>query len=321
MKSYIQRFRLLVGVDAVLVLLILVAVFTSPGAGSDRASRRDLLERAGDVATISIDGAAPDGSSTIKLRRNGASWEFVDGSRTLPVDATRVDAFLKEVDGVTNLYKVAADKTSWKQLGLDGPEARTVRLENAGGVVLASFVTGSYTKTGGSVYLAIPGSDDAYTADAGMVSYVRGKRPSWLDLAAWTNKPDVQDVQTVRLEGTVTDADGVATEITYTVQRSGNVWKAGDLELDSARVESMIRSLLAVKGDEYAPAGEAAGAQVMSAELLLGNGRSLSLSVEAKNEAGKHPATSSQRQYRMYLPAWTLTEAFKPLESLRPSAR
>lgn len=314
MNGFQRKFRLLVGLDAALVLLIALGIAFSPTAASARSTRRSLVTGIDAVATIHIDG-----SESITLARSGSDWLLRSADGDLPADAPRVQAFLKAVDAVKSMEPVAHDSSSWQSLGLDGASSRHVRLLDAKGGTMADFIVGRYATSPNAVYLALTGSTDAFSVASGMASYVQGTHASWLDLKAWTTPPAVEAVQEVEVHGKVKTADGTMVNESYTIARSGNAWKSGATVLDPSRVEAMIRAIAAIRGEDYVPQSAPKAEAATSIIMRLGNGRTLELDIEPGMDDGRHQATSSQRSRRLYLPAWTLTEALRPLSELVPA--
>lgn len=315
MTDYRTKLRVLIAADAFLVVLVVLGLLFSPGSSDARAASFDLLESAESIAEIGIEG-----TEAVQLFRSGSGWTMKAPDGTLPADGARVESFLRAVDSVTRLEPVAKDKASWPSLGLEGQSVRKVTLSDSKGVLKRGFLLGDYAPSPGSVYFALADGPEAYSVASGMASYILGKRSSWLDLRAWTAPPAAEAVQQLTVNGVFEGTGGSVQKLAYTATRSGSGWVSDGMALDTARVDALIRSLSALKGDDYAAAAEPAGPSVIGVELKLGNGRSLNLAIEARREDGRYPAASSQRDRRMYLPAWSLTEILKPLDQLRPAA-
>lgn len=315
MRIFDTKVRIIAAVDAALLLLVVLGLALSPARSGARSKRADLLKGVDAVAAIRLGGG-----EALELVRDGVAWGLVDGGERLPVDASRVDAFLKAVDAVDSLEPVARDRSAWKGLGLEGDEARSVSLLDAEGKVLSSFTLGSYAQVGGQAYLAVGEGSAAYRAPGGMASYVRGSRSSWLDLRAFPQAPKVEEIQEFVVKGSVADADGKARAYDYTLRRSAQSWESSDgRRLDAAKVESAVRALSALRGTDYAAPG-APEPRALVAELRLGNGRSLSLSLGERGPDGRFAAASSQRGRQLYLSAWSIGEAVKSLDELAPAA-
>lgn len=314
MNGFQKRFRWLVGLDAALVVLILLGIVFSPTVAKARSTRRTLLSGTDAVASIHIDGV-----QSIQLVKSGTDWLLRGSDGDLPADAPRVQAFLKAVAAVRSMEPVAKDASSWQSLGLQGDASRHVRLLDAKGAALGDFIVGRYATSPNAVYVALAGSTEAFSASSGMGSYVQGARASWLDLKAWPTPPAVEAVQEVEIRGKVKASDGRFVSESYTVTRSGTGWKSGSTMLDAPRVEAMIRAIAAIRGEDYMPQSAPKAKAATSVIMRLGNGRTLQLDIEPGMADGRHPATSSQRPQRLLLPAWTLTEALKPLSELVPA--
>ena len=312
MIDYTKRVRLVAAADAALALLVSLGLILSPTSSGSKESRRDLLDDASAVTSIRISGGEP-----VELVKTGTGWEAVDGDAWLPVDSSRVAAFLKAVDSIERAELVAEDASSQPALGL-GAGARKVTLLGEGGKELCAFALGSYASSPGTVYISIGDGPESYAVASGMASYALGRRSSWLDLRAWSSPPTPDDVEEVLLRGSLDGAGGTAVSLDYTIARSGKGWMSGGEALDAMKVDAMIRAIAALRGDDYADADEPAGNAVVELELRLGNGRTLNLAVEPARADGRYPARSSQRERGMYLPAWSLTEALKPIGELRP---
>ncbi len=312
MIDYRKRIRAAATVDAALALLVALGLTLSPGSSASKADRRDLLGDASAVASIRISGDDP-----VELVKAGEGWEAVDGEGRLPADAARVAAFIRAVDSIEKAEPVAKDPSSRPALGL-GDGAREVTMLDGGGKALCAFTLGSYASSPGTVYISIGAGPESYAVASGMASYVLGRRSSWLDLRAWSSPPAPDAVEELVVRGSMAGADGAAGSLDYAITRSGKGWTSGGEALDAMKVDAMIRAIAALRGDDYAGASEPAGDAAVELELRLGNGRTLSLAVEAARADGRYPARSSQRDRGMYLPAWSLTEALKPLAELRP---
>ncbi len=315
MTSYQARLRILIGVDAFLAIAIVLGLLFSPGSSDARATSFDLLESAESVAIIDIEGP-----EAVQLVRSGSGWAMNAPDGTLPADSARIESFLNAVDSVSHREPVARDKASWTSLGLEGQSVRRVTLSNSSGKLQRAFLLGNYAPSPGSVYIALADSPEAYSVAAGMASYILGKRSSWLDLRAWTAPPAAESVQQIIVDGVYEGPDGSLQNLAYTATRSGSGWVSDGIALDGSRVDALVRALAALRGDDYASAAEPAGQAAVTIELKLGNGRSLNLVVEARQDDGRYPAVSSQRERRMYLPAWSLAEILKPLDQLKAAA-
>jgi len=288
MMGYRDKVRVSVGVDVALALLIALGLVFSPRSADSRSNRRDLLADAASVRTIAIRG-----TEDVEMSRTDDGWAMLSPDGALPADGSRVEAFLKAVDSVASMERVASDASSLAELGLGSGRGRRVTLSGDKGASLCDFTLGDYAASPGVVYIAPYGGTAAYSVSAAMASYVLGKRASWLDLKAWTAPPSVKDVQELYIRGRIAGDDGADRIFDYTASRKGAGWVSGDAELD------------------------AVGATAVAVEIRLSDGRSLRLDVEDRREDGRYAVASSQRDRRFYLPAWALNEALRTIDELK----
>lgn len=311
MNEYAFRKKALIAINSVLAAMIALGILFSPSSESNRAARRDVLSSAEKAASIRILG-----SEAVSLKRSGAGWVLEDDGGVLPAESSRIEAFLQALDDIESLERVSVDSGSRASLGLDEATARVVEILDSRGLMLSHFLVGNYAQAPGEVYIAFPDEDEAYSVDSGIASYILGKRSSWLNLRVWSTAVSVDDIQSLEVAGVLDDGTGDTREISYSVVRSGREWKSGETVMDASAVEASLRAIAALRGDDYAPSAEPAGEPSLVVTLELASGEALRLDIEAKRADGKYPITSSQRSRRLYLPAWALTEAVKPLEAL-----
>ena len=315
MNGYTRRLYRIVAIDTALALLIAVSLIASNISSSDRSMRYVLLDKPESVSSIRIDGIA-----TVELKRTQDGWSMAKDGAYLPADGVRVESFLKAVASVTHLEPVARDKSSWSKLGLEGDSARTLTLSDDKGMVLSEFTIGDYSQSPGLLYMAPAGSNAAYAVASGMASYALGKPASWLNLTVWSNAPSVDAVQELVCSGNLPGEDGSIRNLSYTLTRAGSGWSSNGVALDPAKVEAALRSLIALRGEDYASSDDSQGQAFLKMEMRLGNGRTLSLSLEGRRDDGRYPVLSSQRERRLYLQAWAVQESFKTLEELLPQS-
>jgi hypothetical protein len=305
-----RKIRVLLFINLGLTLLMATGFLLSPSSASKRSSKFDLLTKADAVVSIRISG-----EESIELKRSGEAWMLQGEDGSIPADSMRIKAFVEAVDAVNDRELVARNKDAWDELGLDGPKARRVQLIDATGAIICGFTLGNYAKAPGAVYLSLPDGPQAYTVPSGMASYINGDRNSWMDLRVWSEAPAVEQVQELIVQGEMELKGGRVAS--YRATRSKGAWESGDVSLDAQKVEAVLRAITRLRGNDYAPAHEAAGKTAASVELVLGNGSSLWLAIESAKDDGRYPVLSSQRGQKLFLPAWALEEALKPLAALR----
>jgi hypothetical protein len=310
MMVFSKKIRILFVLDFALIVLIVLGLVLSPASNAKRSSAFDLLKDVESVASIRITG-----KDSVDLTRSGDVWTLGGDDGALPADSGRVKLFLEALDAVDSREFVARNKEAWPKFGLEGEHANRVQLGDKDGANLKTFILGSYAQAPGMVYVSEPDSPAAYAVSSGMASYVLGGRNSWLDLRMWSSPPAVEQVQEFTLQGQITLKGNVVSS--YRAIRSKGSWESGGNTLDANKVESVLRALINIRGSDYAPVDESLGTQLIGVELVLGNGTSLRFSIGVPKPDGKYPALSSQRDRIVYLPAWTIEEAVKPVSALR----
>lgn len=317
MMEYKAKVRALLIVNALLAAAILGGI----AYDGVRASGRRLARRIVDDPS-KVDAIALSSGEGLVLKRSGGAWIAVRGGDSLPALSARVDAFLALLADDSRMDVVAGSLESRTELGLGPGDARAVRLMGADGSTLAELLVGAYAPSGGSAYLAFAGSEAALLAPGAIAAYAGASAVSWLDLAAFSPGIDARTVESLRVEVSLPDA-GLPARPGYAIVRSGQGWaeSPGGRELDPARVESMIRSLLALQASDYAPGKEASGDTACTVRMALSNGAETWLRLEKAAEDGSYPASTSSGRGRMYLPAWAVKEAVKDLAALMPAGK
>jgi hypothetical protein len=257
----------------------------SPERSAARSESAGLASgKAADAASIEL---TIPGSAPIELSKSGGSWALAEGSAKLPVQASRVDSLLDALYKPGRLRVAARSKAAWADFQLDEAKAKRIVIKDAAGKALADVAVGANGPTGSEVYLRRAGSDLSYAADAAVAAYAGYGRSAWLDLKV-LGAAAVADVQSVSLRSSIAlDGKGKpALSLDWSARRDGQAWKLGSAEADSQAVESMIRSTLAIQGEDIASAPPAEAFSPVSArvELSLSSGVSKVLEVGAPAE-------------------------------------
>ncbi|HAE21549.1 MAG TPA: hypothetical protein DCG47_04385, partial [Spirochaetaceae bacterium] len=148
--------------------------------------------------------------------------------------------------------------------------------------------------------------------------YIKAGMNSWLDLRVFPSAISTQDIQQIRIRGSLDLDEGSLRSLDYALRRSGTGWHVDGQALDPLRVDAMARSLSSMRAAQYADISDsldAAGERIW-AELALGNGDILRLALGTRTADGRYRASSSARERGFYLPGWAVEEAFKPLSAL-----
>jgi hypothetical protein len=260
----------------------------SPERSAARSESSALASgKTADVASIELTspGAAP-----IALSKSGGSWVLVEGSAKLPVQSSRVDNLLDALYKPSRLRAAARSKSAWSDFQLDEAKAKRIVAKDAAGKTLADVSVGGYGPTGSEVYLRRGGSELSYAADAAISAYAGYSRSAWLDLKV-LGSAAAADVQSVSVRSSIAlDGKGKsALSLDWSARREGQLWKLGSAEADAQAIESLIRSALAVQGEDIASSPPAGAFSPVAArvELSLSSGVSKVLEIGAPAEGSR----------------------------------
>jgi hypothetical protein len=261
---------LAVSLAALLAIWALGIVF-SPERVEARSEMGGLLTNKTDAAA-SIDLG---GTETVSLVKQNDSWFLADASKRFPAQSKRIEDFLKALADVKRLRPLAHSKTAWAGLGLDEGKAKSILVKNAAGFDMADLRVGNYGPTGSEIYIRKTGSDESYAVNASFAAYLGYGRKGWLDLRIMPVLP-ASDVQSIGVNASL-PLDGPrmpALKIDYRLTRSGQGWSGlvGGVEASSA--EAMLRSIIAIEGEDYIASPPTDAFEPVSArvELYLGAG-------------------------------------------------
>jgi hypothetical protein len=311
-----------IALGAAFAALILVwaagLVFSPERVAARSESTRLIAGKSSDITSISI---LVPGSAALELSKSGTAWSLVDGSARLPVQAQRVSSFLDELSSSARLRVVARSKDSWSGFQLDDAQARRITAKDGGGRVLADIYVGGYGPTGSEVYLRRAASDLAYSSDTGLASYVGYGRSGWLDLRVLGGlKEDEVQGFSVKSSIVLDGAGKPELALDYSLRREGRGWKAGAAQVDAEAVATLLRSIIALQGEDYvaAPPADAFGKVGARIELELGSGSSKALEVGGSAGDNRFYGRVTGGSLVFTLSSYSLKGSLKSLTELAP---
>jgi hypothetical protein len=315
---YEKKVTWLLGALAALLVIWAAGLVFSPERMAARSESAQLIAgKPSDVAAVSLTGGSLP--APIQLIKSGAGWTMTDGSAQLPVQSSRVTAFVNALASVTRLRQVARSKDSWAGFQLDDAKAKRATLKDASGKVLADIYVGNYGPTGGEVYLRHLGSDNSYTVDASIASYFSYGRPSWLDLAVLGGIKET-DVQSLSVKAAI-ELEGKgkpALALDYGLTRDGKLWKAGAAQVDADSVDSYLRAILGLQGEDYIASPPADAFARIDAKLTieLGSGASKVLQIGASAGNDRFYGRIGDQGLAFTISTYSLKAALKSLADL-----
>jgi hypothetical protein len=266
----------------ILLVIWVLGVIFSPERGLARSESVKLVSgKIADAAAIELTN--PD-AEAIKLEKSGDSWSLVDGTARLPVQGSRVKNLLDSIAEPGRLRVVGRSKAAWTDFKLEDDKAKRVLVTSKDGAAIADVYIGAYSSAASGVYVRRAGSELSYVADSSLASYIGYGRSSWLDLKV-LGSLTAADVQSVSMRAKIAldGAGKTPLSFEYSARRDGQSWKIGASEADAQAVESMIRSIVSVQGEDIAasPPSDAFSAVSAHIEIALSSGVSKVIEVGA----------------------------------------
>jgi hypothetical protein len=309
-----RTIQILIAINILFLVLVLTGMLFSPQRAHDRSTTIRVLT----VSPENVTRLVIDGTELLDFQKQADTWTLSVDGRALPVDQARMAAFLAVLSAIERMETVAKDRSAWESLGLSDTAAAIVEWFDNAGRSLGSLRVGKPDSIGRVSYLVVGGSDRVYAGPVAVSSYTQASRRSWLDLRIWAASRDPAEIQHIAVQGQLELADGVIQEMDYRLSRSGSTWTADGLvdRLDGQKVDTMVRSLLGMRAEDYLGPGDSPGDDGVQVSLMLGNGNRLDLTVGSRQSDGRYKARSSQREQAIAVSAWTVRDAIKPLTDL-----
>jgi len=316
------KIRALVGALAVLAILFAVSVFLSPEMALTRAVAGRLSADKTPVDAVEI--TLSKSGTSLSLLKGPAGWTVRDKDGEWPCDPGKPDAFLKALDSVTELVPVSASRDSLPSFGLDA-QAATVLVKGKDGKALADFQAGKDDSSGNGVYVRKSGSDGAFSASSVFKSYLVAERRMWADFRVFGAAIKEESVLSVKVKARVTLDREAKKELLdeYRLTRdaeSGWVHDRGATpKLDGTKVDSMVRALLGMKGEDFSlasPAEASLDKPAATVELALRDGSTATFLVGKEAGDGRFFVKGSTSGRVLVASRYSLESAAKNLKDL-----
>jgi hypothetical protein len=317
--SYRTKVIVLASTLAALLLIYAAGLFFSPESRAAREeSGRLFAAKPAEVASLSLGGAA--GQANLEFRRESGSWALLDAGQELPVLDSRIDGFLADLGAVKRLSPRSVGKTSLASFGLDSGKGQRVVMRAASGKVLADFTVGGYGPTGQEIYVKLGDKEDVYAVNGGFASWLREGRASWLNLKVFAAPIKPEEVEGIAIDARL-PLDGASkpqTSARWSATRKDGGWSGGKLNLEAVLVESVLRSVLNLEGQDLSalPPADAFSPVLGRIELSLGSGakRVVEIGKDAGSERFYLRAQGSPYVYLVSL--YSLKNIARPVEAL-----
>ncbi len=333
---YEDKVKWLSGALLVLLLAWGLGEFFSPERVAARAETGALL--AG-KANAAADIAITVGASSLHLAKQGGQWQLMDGGDALPVQASRVDAFLSALAKAGHRRPMATAKDAWNNLGLDDAHAKSLKIADARGKVLLDLKAGNRGPTGAGLYVRFAASDASWLVDSDISSWLTADRGSWLDLRIWKTATGSDSVQSAVASANVDFAAQAAAtpggsapkrlapkHTAFSFERAADGWKSGNQVPDTVAVESMLRAALNLEAVDLASHAPVGAFDKINATLSLSLGTGKTRVIEVGGPAGDgrwwvRTSDNGQASALIYqVSSWSLGSIFKDAASFMKKA-
>ena len=315
--SYKNKIVVLVSILGALALIFVAGKLFSPGQSRIRTEAGRLFSgKSTDVQSIQI-GA--QGVDSIKLVKDGAAWFCIEGDLRIPAQAARVDAFLEELAAIDILSPRSRGGANASAFDLDGDKGTSVLITGPSSKSLADFVVGKAGAIGRAYYVKVRGKEEIYAVDGAFQSYLGAGRASWLDMRL-SKTIKVEDVQSLSLSSKLPiDASGKpAAAFSWTAARKDGGWSASTGPLDTVSVESLIRSLVNLSGEDFvaAPPSDAFTPALCHFEIGLGSGEKAVFEIGKSAEDKRYYLKAVGSPFVYLVSLYSLSNILRPESSL-----
>jgi hypothetical protein len=329
--SFRQKAIVLGSIFVVLLALLLFGTVISPPGASQRRSEAPLFPglKADLVRRIEI----VDSSSRLALSRTGG-WIIEAGGVSYPASQSKVEGLLKEVAALARGTLVTKSSKTSEGLGLSEKEAKRVVLSGAKGEKLCELSVGRAGVGGGGFYLRPGAGTEVFQTGEGLSSYLSTERRAWAELRVLPSDASAEAVMRLSIASSLALPGAAAAKgaprIEYALLKeksaSGTMtWSfgAGAGPVDQQKVDSLVRSVLNLEGDDFLVGADPVRASLAQpaaqVTISLTDNRSFVIQIGEKTAKDQYPCALSGGSLGYLVPQWRLEGILKPKESLAAS--
>lgn len=247
--------RRLAGLGALilaLACLYLFATIRGTGESAARAAGRALLPGFDPAKVRAVALVAP-GRPAVRLEKTGTAWRVVAGERSFPANGARVAALLEGLGALRTGKTMSRNPGLLARFGLAPSAAGRVRIEGAGGSLLADILVGKRGPSGNEDYISLEGNAEAHLTGSALGFYLSRDVSYWYDLAVLPYDVTGPKIAEITISGVLPSAGGGYVPVSYRLvrgERGNDGWQVarGGRELDQLKVESAASSLATLQG-------------------------------------------------------------------------
>lgn len=291
-------------VDGILLGIVILGLIFSPGNRSRQGYQKTL------ITLDSIQEIKYSGGMLLNIKKQGADWIYERNKRALPVNAGRVDAFIKNITKPAKLVPVGRTQDAIKTYKLTEEDRILVELSNAS--KKQSFYL-SPIMDAGVCYIMFIGNTTVYKAETSAASYLMGSDTDWLDLKVLTNI-SVKDVQRFSIQGKL-DKETIQGAFV----RNAEGWKYENMpDVTVSRVEGWLYSIVSFSAQNYMETLTLSNQkESVLITLELGNGTTKHMRFYTIENSKDFIVYSSDRLYPMQCSQYQVENLLKTLDELK----
>lgn len=292
-------------VDSVLLVILVAGLLCAPGNRARRGTMKNL------ITLDSITHITLSGGTSMEILKQGETWQYIRNGAELPVNAGRVDAFIKSIQKPAKITPVGRTQDALQTYKLTEQERIVVELANNNNK--QSFYLSPLMDSADTCYVMFNGNNTVYKAETSSASFLLGMTRDWLDLKLLSNV-SVKDVQRFTIKGKLTKEN-----IEGAFARSTNGWiYENNTEFATARVEGWLYSMVSATADDYLETLTLSNQnETVLISLELGNGTTKHIRIYEVENSKNYIVYSSDKLYPMQCSLYQLENILKTADELK----
>jgi len=324
--TYKNKIITLSSVIAALAIIYILTIIFDPQRMGSRSDLYSWLEP-GQNNRITGIRISQSGEETVNLSRNNGKWFVTRGGKDYPARQARVDDFLAILSKRAPYPLRSSSASTHERLSLTQDKAAQVTVSAGPGLPLLTLLIGQTDITGQNVYLRKQGQNDVRSGEDKFSSYTSSAVNSWYNLRLFPENEEGKLIDTDVQRLIVYAPPGVEDEDVHSggsqqpmiFTRNNREWTF-NFEIanpDFDKVDSYIRDILGVSGDDFIDGVSASDPLFNSCRIVmeLGNGVTKTLRLGPADDGGKRYAAVSGSDFVYSIPAWAVNRLFANKEN------
>ena len=309
--EYKKRLTYILSLIGALAVIYLASFIFDPEIMGTRNASYVWLDSklAGRTARIVI-GKEGDKSSSVEIVKKNSKWFVLHNGTEYPARQLRVEDFI----GIFTARKAwpvrSTSASSHEKLGIGNNAAARITLygENS---TLADLLLGSEDVIGREIYIRKYGQNEVRSGENLFAAYISGPVTGWYNLKLIPESEDgkvaVDSVQRLSV---------YAPQSTQVFSRKNRTWNISGFEIsnpDQASIDSYVREVLNLEGDDFSDSIAADDPKFNYASLVLelGNGGVKTIRITEADESGRRFARVEGSDFVYSLAPWAAQRLFR----------